>query len=509
MDSSARQRLPSCPTSGTGSALYWRRAVNKAELVEALEARLGSKKAATEALDAVVDTIMRAVVAWREGRDQRLRHRSRRPLAQRPDRTQPAHRREGEDQEDVGAAVQGRHGVQGLRRGPAQPAAAKAAVAGIRGCRRAAAATKATAKPTTTEGHAGDEDGHRKRPTGHEGRRAKKAAREDARPRRRTATKAPAKKAARARRRRRRRRRRSRRARRPPAKKADRRRQEGADRPQDGVAEGDRAKKAATASRPATEPTTATSPAPAAHAVPAGRRRPRTASGLRSTCGRPRVGGRRCVAHDRHPHRPRRHAAARATIQVRGAKNFVSKAMVAALLGDEPEPCCATCRRSATSPSSPACSSCTACRSPTTRATASCPRPERTSSARTWPTSTRTPAPAASRSCSAARCCTGSARRSSPTSAAAGSATGRSTTTSTCCASSAPSSTSARGHPHHARRTACTGTKLELPYPSVGATEQVLLTAVRAEGVTELRNAAIEPEIMDLIAVLQKMGAII
>jgi UDP-N-acetylglucosamine 1-carboxyvinyltransferase len=53
------------------------------------------------------------------------------------------------------------------------------------------------------------------------------------------------------------------------------------------------------------------------------------------------------------------------------------------------------------------------------------------------------------------------------------------------------------------------GTKLDLPYPSVGTTEQVLLTAVRAEGVTELRNAAIEPEIMDLIAVLQKMGAII
>jgi len=53
------------------------------------------------------------------------------------------------------------------------------------------------------------------------------------------------------------------------------------------------------------------------------------------------------------------------------------------------------------------------------------------------------------------------------------------------------------------------GTKLELPYPSVGTTEQVLLTAVRAEGVTELRNAAIEPEIMDLIAVLQKMGAVI
>lgn len=53
------------------------------------------------------------------------------------------------------------------------------------------------------------------------------------------------------------------------------------------------------------------------------------------------------------------------------------------------------------------------------------------------------------------------------------------------------------------------GTKLRLPYPSVGATEQVLLSAVTARGVTELANAAVEPEIMDLIAVLQKMGAII
>ncbi len=53
------------------------------------------------------------------------------------------------------------------------------------------------------------------------------------------------------------------------------------------------------------------------------------------------------------------------------------------------------------------------------------------------------------------------------------------------------------------------GADVHLPYPSVGATEQVLLTAVRARGITTLRNAAIEPEIMDLIAVLQKMGAII
>jgi UDP-N-acetylglucosamine 1-carboxyvinyltransferase len=53
------------------------------------------------------------------------------------------------------------------------------------------------------------------------------------------------------------------------------------------------------------------------------------------------------------------------------------------------------------------------------------------------------------------------------------------------------------------------GADIHLPYPSVGATEQVLLTAVRVAGTTELRGAAIEPEIMDLIAILQKMGAII
>ncbi|MYU47524.1 hypothetical protein GTV15_03505 [Streptomyces sp. SID7803] len=45
--------------------------------------------------------------------------------------------------------------------------------------------------------------------------------------------------------------------------------------------------------------------------------------------------------------------------------------------------------------------------------------------------------------------------------------------------------------------------------PVGGSTEQVLLTAVLAEGVTELSNAAVEPEIEDLICVLQKMGAII
>ncbi len=53
------------------------------------------------------------------------------------------------------------------------------------------------------------------------------------------------------------------------------------------------------------------------------------------------------------------------------------------------------------------------------------------------------------------------------------------------------------------------GNKIHLDYPSVGATEQVILAAVLAQGKTELANAATEPEIMDLIMALQKMGAII
>lgn len=53
------------------------------------------------------------------------------------------------------------------------------------------------------------------------------------------------------------------------------------------------------------------------------------------------------------------------------------------------------------------------------------------------------------------------------------------------------------------------GTTITLEYPSVGTTEQVILATVLAEGLTELHNAAVEPEIMDLISMLQKMGAII
>lgn len=53
------------------------------------------------------------------------------------------------------------------------------------------------------------------------------------------------------------------------------------------------------------------------------------------------------------------------------------------------------------------------------------------------------------------------------------------------------------------------GAVIELPYPSVGATENVMLAAVRAKGVTVIKNAAIEPEIVDLAKLLQGMGAII
>ena len=51
------------------------------------------------------------------------------------------------------------------------------------------------------------------------------------------------------------------------------------------------------------------------------------------------------------------------------------------------------------------------------------------------------------------------------------------------------------------------GAKIELPYPSVGATESVLLTAALAEGRTVLRNAATEPEVIELALFLQRMGA--
>src|SRR5947207_2575044 len=58
-----------------------------------------------------------------------------------------------------------------------------------------------------------------------------------------------------------------------------------------------------------------------------------------------------------------------------------------------------------------------------------------------------------------------------------------------------------------ARASRLHGARIDLPYPSVGATETVLLSAVRAEGKTVLRNAATEPEVVELALFLQRMGA--
>ncbi|MDQ5839890.1 MAG: UDP-N-acetylglucosamine 1-carboxyvinyltransferase, partial [Chloroflexota bacterium] len=51
------------------------------------------------------------------------------------------------------------------------------------------------------------------------------------------------------------------------------------------------------------------------------------------------------------------------------------------------------------------------------------------------------------------------------------------------------------------------GADIRLDFPSVGATENVLMAAVLASGATRVTNAAREPEIVDIAAFLCKMGA--
>ena len=51
------------------------------------------------------------------------------------------------------------------------------------------------------------------------------------------------------------------------------------------------------------------------------------------------------------------------------------------------------------------------------------------------------------------------------------------------------------------------GTRILLDFPSVGATENALMAAVLAKGTTIIDNAAREPEIADLAACLNRMGA--
>ena len=58
-----------------------------------------------------------------------------------------------------------------------------------------------------------------------------------------------------------------------------------------------------------------------------------------------------------------------------------------------------------------------------------------------------------------------------------------------------------------ARTAGLQGGLVPLPFPSVGATENLLMGAVLAKGTTIIQNAAREPEVVDLGRMLQKMGA--
>src|SRR3984893_10637710 len=58
-----------------------------------------------------------------------------------------------------------------------------------------------------------------------------------------------------------------------------------------------------------------------------------------------------------------------------------------------------------------------------------------------------------------------------------------------------------------AHATALTGARIWLDNPSVGATENIMMAAVRARGRTVIENAAREPEVQDLARLLRAMGA--
>ena len=59
----------------------------------------------------------------------------------------------------------------------------------------------------------------------------------------------------------------------------------------------------------------------------------------------------------------------------------------------------------------------------------------------------------------------------------------------------------------HAKASKLCGTDIYLDIPSVGATENLMLAGVLAEGATRIQNAAQEPEIVDLANFLNAMGA--
>ncbi|MCR9089143.1 MAG: UDP-N-acetylglucosamine 1-carboxyvinyltransferase [Rhodobacteraceae bacterium] len=63
------------------------------------------------------------------------------------------------------------------------------------------------------------------------------------------------------------------------------------------------------------------------------------------------------------------------------------------------------------------------------------------------------------------------------------------------------------GYVHAEAKSGLTGAVVEFPFVSVGATENLLMAATLARGTTLLRNAAREPEIVDLADCLRAMGA--
>ncbi|MCC6305102.1 MAG: UDP-N-acetylglucosamine 1-carboxyvinyltransferase [Rhodobacteraceae bacterium] len=63
------------------------------------------------------------------------------------------------------------------------------------------------------------------------------------------------------------------------------------------------------------------------------------------------------------------------------------------------------------------------------------------------------------------------------------------------------------GYVHASAPSGLRGAVVEFPFVSVGATENLLLAAVLARGTTVIRNAAREPEVVDLARCLRRMGA--
>lgn len=63
------------------------------------------------------------------------------------------------------------------------------------------------------------------------------------------------------------------------------------------------------------------------------------------------------------------------------------------------------------------------------------------------------------------------------------------------------------GYIHGRAANGLKGAVMQLPFPSVGATENAMMAATLAHGSSQIRNAACEPEIVDLAVALRSMGA--